>query len=112
MVVPIGTIRNTGINGVKERKVTVMKLYECIVDDGKNVFKVLTAAKNKKELLNVYGGNGTFEKITDVTKEYFTSESPELLNGHLEKMGWGEGERKIICTLLEEHIIRNIYKGK
>ena len=25
MVVPIGTVRNTGINGIKERKVTVMR---------------------------------------------------------------------------------------
>ena len=46
-----------------------MKLYECIIDDGTNVFKTVTAAKSKKELLNVYGGNGTFEKIKDITKD-------------------------------------------
>lgn len=40
-----------------------MKLYECIVDDGKDVFKTLTASKSKKELLSVYGGNGSFEKL-------------------------------------------------
>lgn len=84
-----------------------MKLFECIVDDGKNVFKAIAAAKNRKELLDIYGGNGTFQKITDVTKEYFTNESPELLNDNLATMGWGEGERKIICALLEEHIKKN-----
>lgn len=81
-----------------------MKLFKCIVDDGVSVFKTLTAAKSKKELLDVYGGNGTFEKIEDVTKEYFTDESPERLNDDLMRAGWGEGERQIICALLREHI--------
>ena len=48
-----------------------MKLFKCIVDDGKDVFKTLIAVKNKKCLLDVYGGNGTFEKIDDVTNDYF-----------------------------------------
>ena len=52
-----------------------MKLFECIVDDGNNVFKSTVAARNKKELLNVYGGNGDFVKITDVTNDYFTDET-------------------------------------
>ena len=81
-----------------------MKLYKCIVDDGRDVFKTLTAVKSKKELMDVYGGNGSFEKIQDVTSEYFTNESPERLDQDLQKMGWGEGERKLICALLEHHI--------
>lgn len=81
-----------------------MKLYECIVDDGKNVFKTLTAAKNKKELLSVYGGNGSFEKIKDVTNDYFTNESPDNLAFDLQKCGWGRGEVELIKALLEEHI--------
>jgi hypothetical protein len=84
-----------------------MKLYECIVDDGNNVFKTLSTAKNKKELLSVYGGNGDFVKIDDVTNEYFTSESSEKLDDDLLRMGWGEAERKLICALLEEHIAKN-----
>lgn len=81
-----------------------MKLFKCIVDDGGGVFKTLTAAKNKKNLLDVYGGNGTFEKIEDVTNEYFTEETVEKLNSDLMHMGWGEGERKLICALVEQHI--------
>lgn len=81
-----------------------MRLFKCIVDDEKNIYKTLTAAKNKKELLEIYGGNGTFEKITDVTNDYFTEESPEMLKEHLARMGWGDGEREIIAALLEEHI--------
>ena len=81
-----------------------MKLYECIVDDGKDVFKTLTASKSKKELLSVYGGNGSFEKITDVTKDYFTNESPDKLTSDLQKCGWGKGEVELIRALLEEHI--------
>lgn len=47
-----------------------MKLYNCIIDDGKNIFRAYCATKNKKELLDVYRGNGKFEKIEDVTNEY------------------------------------------
>ena len=81
-----------------------MKLFRCIVDDGENVFKTLTAAKSKKELLEVYGGNGTFEKIEDVTNEYFTEKSVECLAESLRRTNWGEDETTIICALLEQHI--------
>lgn len=81
-----------------------MKLFKCIVDDGENVFKTLTAAKSKKELLEIYGGNGTFEKIEDVTNEYFTETSVACLNTSLKRTGWGEGEINIICALLDQHI--------
>ena len=81
-----------------------MKLYECIVDDSKDVFKTLTAAQNKKELLSVYGGNGSFEKITDVTKNYFTDTSVDYLRECLIKTGWDKGEIELIAALLDEHI--------
>lgn len=81
-----------------------MKLYKCIVDDGKNVYKALVAAKNRKQLLDEYGGNGNFEKITDVTGEYFTDGTVDKLDDDLCRMNWGEGERLLICALVEEHI--------
>jgi len=84
-----------------------MKLFESIIDDGKNVYKNLSPANSKKELLEIYGGNGTFEKIKEVTKDYFTNESPEKLRLTLIAGGWGEGEIKLICALLEEHIRKN-----
>lgn len=79
-----------------------MKLFKCIVSDRENTFSTITAAKNKKELLNVYGGNGTFEKITDVTKEYNTI-SVEVLEDTLKKAQYGKGEIALITALLEEH---------
>ena len=81
-----------------------MKLFKCIVDDGKNVFKTLVAAKTKKQLIDECGGNGTFEKITDVTSEYFAAGTLEKLDYTLSQGFWGEGERKIICALVEEHM--------
>lgn len=81
-----------------------MKLYECIVDDGKNVFKTTVATKNRKELLNVYGGNGDFVKIKDITNEYLTDTTEDKLNDDLIKMGWGENERIMICGLVRQHI--------
>lgn len=81
-----------------------MKLFECIVDDGTNVYKSLCTAKNKKELLDIYGGNGEFVKVTDRTNEYFNETSAEKLRNDLLRTGWGEGETRLIVALLEEHI--------
>lgn len=78
-----------------------MKLFECIVDDGTQVFKTVTAAKNKKELLNIYGGNGTFEKITDVTKCYPIDENK--LDNTLRSAGYGQAEINLLTALLFEH---------
>ena len=81
-----------------------MKLFECIIDDGTDVYKSLCTAKSKKELLDVYGGNGDFIKIKDITNEYFGETSAEELRNDLKKAGWGEGETRLIVALLEEHI--------
>lgn len=86
-----------------------MKLYKCIVDDGRQVFKTYTAAKNRKQLLDEYGGNGTFEKIEDVTNDFLIPESVGKLEEDLLRAGWGEAERTMIRALLEEHL-RSIKK--
>lgn len=83
-----------------------MRLYECIVDDGHDVFRSLLPAKSKKELLSKYGGNGEFVRIKDITSGHFTDSSVELLNDNLARAGWGIGERAIICALLQDHIDR------
>lgn len=80
-----------------------MKLYECIIDDGKSVFKTVTAAKNKKELLNVYGGNGTFEKIKDITKDT-QHMGVDYLRESLRTTGWGEKEITLLTALLQQHL--------
>lgn len=82
-----------------------MKLFECIVDDGSNVFKTTTPAQNKKELLSIYGGNGDFISIKDVTKNYLNMDSLTRINDDLAKMNWGETERKLIVALIERHLI-------
>lgn len=81
-----------------------MKLYRCLVNDGNIIFETFTAAKNKTELMEVYGGNGEFEKVQDVTKEYFTESSPDKLRTDLRMNGWGKAETELISALLEEHL--------
>lgn len=80
-----------------------MRLYECIIDDGTDVFKTVTAAKNKKELLNIYGGNGTFEKIKDITLNT-QHMSVDCLRDSLTKTGWGSEEITLLTALLEQHL--------
>lgn len=81
-----------------------MKLFSCIVDDGENVFRSLVAAKSKKQLLEVYGGNGSFEKIEDWTNRYFNETSVDRLRESLRMTGWGEGETELLCGMLAEHV--------
>lgn len=81
-----------------------MKLYNCIIDDGHDVYRAFCAAKNRKQLLEDYGGNGEFEKIKDVTNEYLSEGSLEQLEADLLRTGWGEGERRLIYALVEEHL--------
>lgn len=83
-----------------------MKLFECIVDDGHDVYKALAAGKSRKAMLEECGGNGEFISIKDVTADYFTPESVSRLNDDLRSLGWGKGERTLICALLQEHLDR------
>ena len=79
-----------------------MRLYNCIVDDGKDCYNIIVAAKDKKELLDMYGSNGTFDKITDVTREYNTI-NVSMLEDTLRRANYGKGEIALITALLEEH---------
>lgn len=81
-----------------------MKLFNCIIDDGESIFRELLTAKSKKDMLEKYGGNGTFEKIVDVTDECFNEDTVEKLDMDLLHAGWGIGERKLICALVQEQI--------
>ena len=96
-----------------------MKLFKCVIDDGRDVFKTLVPAKSRKELISVYGGNGSFVKIKDVTEEYFNETSSEKLKGDLVRTDWGEGEIKfqsfLVCPLLsslQENMFVEIQKLK
>lgn len=84
-----------------------MKLFKAIVDDGESVFNAYGCAKNKKEFMRIYGGNGVFKIIEDVTKDYLTAGSLEVLKDSLSKTGWGIPEMTILCALLEEHLEKN-----
>ena len=81
-----------------------MRLFKCIVDDGDDIINTYTTGKNKKDMLNIYGGNGEFIKVEDVTKIHLEQNSLKLLENDLLNTGWGEAERVIILALLQQHI--------
>lgn len=79
-----------------------MKMFECIIDDGKNVFKEVVAANSKKHMLDQWGGNGNFLIVKDVTKD--CPIDTEKLQSDLLKLGWGMAESRLIMMLAEEHM--------
>ena len=80
----------------------MMKIYEVIVDDGKDVYKSRAYAKSKKELREVYGGNGDFLRVKDVTADYPVS--LDKLENDLKKAGWGNVEVGYVKAILERSV--------
>lgn len=78
-----------------------MKLYEMIIDGGQDVFKMVRPAKDVKELKYIYGNNGEFVRIKDVTEDYpiDTEYLRRVLTGK-ENGHFGEVETDIICALV------------
>lgn len=73
-----------------------------IIENGEHVFKNVRPAKNIKELKQIYGGNGDFVRIKDVTQEYPLDVDylRKVLRG--ENIGhFGEIETDIICALVQ-----------
>ncbi len=83
-----------------------MKLFECTVDDGKELFTVYLAAKSKQnlQLPAAYDKGETITKAKDVTNHYFNDETTERLESDLFHMRWGLPERALIVALVDEHI--------
>ncbi len=83
-----------------------MRVFRVIVNDGKSVFESYAAAKSRKEMINIYGGNGEFEVIQDITKDIFTEDSPKALVDLMRQNGWGRAERELVYALMQEHIAK------
>lgn len=81
-----------------------MKVYEVIVDDGRNVFKASCCAKNRKALDKAYGGNGRFVEVKDVTDTLFKEKTVGQLEDLLTNNGWSKSETVLICELFRDHL--------
>ena len=77
---------------------SMLKIWEVIVDDGTDVFKTSICATSKRELRDVWGGNGEFLKITDVTEKYPIS--VDEVKSALEKSGFGKNEILLVGEIL------------
>lgn len=77
---------------------SMLKIWEVIVDDGTDVFKTSICATSKRELRDVWGGNGEFLKITDVTEKYPIS--VDEVKAALEKSGFGKNEILLVGEIL------------
>lgn len=79
-----------------------MKAYEMIIEDREHVFKCVRPAENVKQLKTIYGGNGDFVRIKDVTEQYPIDVDiiRNVLQGR--RAGtFGEIETDIICSLIQ-----------
>ena len=81
-----------------------MKIYEAIVDDGRDVFKVLKACRNQTEMKEFCKGNGEIIRIKERTSEFgFCTESGiSLLADTLRRAQYGQQEIDIITRLVAD----------
>ena len=75
------------------------KMFEMVISDGKNVFKVNRIGTSKQDVMNRYSGNGEFVRVKDITDDYPISE--ESLRTALGC--FGETEQEAVLSLLRNH---------
>lgn len=85
-----------------------MRLYECLeepADVNVPVKKVLIPALNNFYLgMNYEYNYHHFISVKDVTEDYFQPGDLKRLNEDLKFCEWGDGERKLIVALVEQHM--------
>lgn len=74
-----------------------IKKFECILDDGQNVWKEYIPATSKKELLKNWGGNGEFVKIKEVPA---CLPSAEVVRSTLVDNGFEQAECDLVYRIL------------
>lgn len=74
------------------------KMFEMIIDDGTQVFKVQRIGKSPADIKKRYGGNGEFVRVQDVTEHFPISE--EKVCKALEAAHFGDAEVEAIRRLL------------
>lgn len=79
-----------------------MKVFECIIDDGQNIFKTIIPSTNRRTLLAEWNGNGEFVKIKEVTQDYPISIDKVI--EALEYANFVTVERQIITIALDRAI--------
>lgn len=90
-----------------------MKVYECIIDDGKNVYKSKAVAKNRDNLLDIYSCDGDLIKITDISDTILAPPRDyERINNAVERLqivllkeNYSDIERALICELLCDFLV-------
>lgn len=78
-----------------------MKAYKMIIEDEENAYKVIRPADSVKQLKSMYGGNGEFVSIKEVTSEYPIN--LDMLRSTLAKACYGTVEIDIIISIMQRH---------
>lgn len=77
-----------------------INMYECIIDDGRDVFKTYLPGQSENALKEEWNGNGDFVRIQDVTNDFPID--VRHLHDVLKAGGYGLAEERLICYLVEE----------
>lgn len=78
-----------------------IKKFECVIEDGDNVYKEYIPATSKRELLKTWGGNGKFVRVKEIP-EYLPSAA--FVRKTLEQNGYGKAECDLVYRILYQYV--------
>lgn len=78
-----------------------IKKFECIIDDGSNVFKEIIPAVNKKDLMARWGNNGDFVRVKEIP-DFLPS--AEAVRSVLKDGGLSEAECDFVYRVLVQYV--------
>ena len=88
-----------------------MKVFEVIVDDGKEVFKSVCSAKSKRALRKIYGGNGDFIKVTDITNTVDYASLRKRIDNLLANCeDFNKAEKSLVSEIIEQEYMNYLAK--
>ena len=75
-----------------------MKMYEMIIDDGKDVYKFCRIGENQEDVMTRFSNNGEFVRVREVTEDFPINSAAVFFA--LKDKGFGDVECNAVWDLL------------
>lgn len=85
-----------------------MKVFFTVVKAGDcERYVQYLAGNNKEEILEIYGGNGEFETLKDVSNEVFSTNDLDRIESTLRENRFNEAQISCVLRMIEKFIMEN-----
>lgn len=78
-----------------------MKVFKAYIEDGRDVYRIIRPAESLNKFKSMYGGNGDFVKIEDITDTRYLLDMQHLRQVLDRFSDFGEDEKDLIIATLQ-----------